>query len=119
MYASENADLRSWITLPENVQYLRVPVKAGANHLLLQHAGGLDGIQSTQLDLTLAQGSKTLVWVARTGRVLRCQSVVFPGNALTAVRASAFDTASAQETPAAATPAPIPPTPEVVPATAP
>lgn len=78
MFASENADLRSWITLPNNVQLLRVPLAAGENHLTFQYAAGPRGILTLPLTSSIPKGGKTIVWLGRTGAVMRCQSVAYP-----------------------------------------
>ncbi len=39
-FATERADLRSWITLPQSIEVLRVPVEAGEHHIGLQIPGG-------------------------------------------------------------------------------
>ena len=39
-FATERADLRSWITLPQSIEVLRVPVEAGDHHIGLQIPGG-------------------------------------------------------------------------------
>lgn len=38
--ASESADLRSWLTLPREIQVLRIPVEPGARRLRLEWDGG-------------------------------------------------------------------------------
>ena len=79
-YVSENADQRSWLTLPQDVQMLRVPVPAGIHNLELRHAEAA-GITATPLTVTVRSGGKTVVWVAQTNFVVRTQSVVFPQDA--------------------------------------
>jgi len=39
-FATERADLRSWITLPQSIEIMRVPVEAGDHHIGLQIPGG-------------------------------------------------------------------------------
>jgi hypothetical protein len=41
--ASESADLRSWLTLPRDLQVLRVPVEPGPHALRLEWSGGAGG----------------------------------------------------------------------------
>lgn len=61
---SENADLRSWLTLPSNAQILRTTLPAGSYHLTLQHpmAAG-----PTYADVEIASEGKTVLQVIRTG----------------------------------------------------
>lgn len=62
---SENADLRSWLTLPANVQILRTSLPVGSYSLSLQHpmAGG-----ATHADVEINANGKTILHVVRTGR---------------------------------------------------
>jgi len=62
---SDNADLRSWLTLPANAQILRTTLPAGSYSLALQHpmAAG-----STYADVEIAAGGKTVLQVIRAGR---------------------------------------------------
>lgn len=76
-YVSENADQRSWLTLPASVQYLRVPLPAGEHALSLQPSPGA-GTGGAPLSVTVRRGGKTLVWVSRTGPFLRLRSVAYP-----------------------------------------
>lgn len=64
-YISENADLRSWLTLPSNAQILRAAVPPGSYRLALQHpmASAI-----TYLDVEVPAGGKTVVQVVRTGQ---------------------------------------------------
>ncbi|MFA7402801.1 MAG: hypothetical protein WC007_02315 [Pelobacteraceae bacterium] len=61
---SENADLRSWLTLPANAQILRTKLPAGRYLLALQHpmAGG-----PAYADIEIAAYGKTVLQVIRTG----------------------------------------------------
>ena len=61
---SENADLRSWLTLPANAQILRATLPAGRYSLTLQHplAGGPKNI-----DVEIVANGKTVLHVVRTG----------------------------------------------------
>ncbi len=64
---SENADLRCWMTLPENVQILVSELPSGEHKLTFAP-------QSTQLKLeeivTIRKGHITLVWVVHVGESL-------------------------------------------------
>ena len=61
---SENADLRSWLTLPSNAQIFRTTLPAGSYQLALQHpmAAG-----PTYADVNITAGGKTVLQVIRTG----------------------------------------------------
>ena len=62
---SENADLRSWLTLPANAQILRTRLAAGSYRLALQHptvAG------TTYADVEINADGKTVLQVVRAGR---------------------------------------------------
>jgi hypothetical protein len=62
--ASENADLRSWLTLPETAQIMRVSLPAGRHSLTL----GYDQPSiSANVGLEIKQGGKTLLRVVRAG----------------------------------------------------
>ena len=62
---SENADLRSWLTLPSDAQILRTTLPAGSYKLALQHpmAGG-----PTYTDVNITAAGKTVLQVIRAGR---------------------------------------------------
>jgi hypothetical protein len=70
---SENADLRSWLTLPRDVQILRTTLPAG-RHALSLRAGG--GGATGGAEVEIRRGRITLLHVARTGTVLRARSTV-------------------------------------------
>jgi hypothetical protein len=61
---SENADLRSWLTLPANAQILRTTLPSGRYKLALQHpmAGS-----TTYADVNVTSGGKTVLQVVRAG----------------------------------------------------
>lgn len=62
---SENADLRSWLTLPASAQILRTRLAAGSYRLALEHpmAGA-----TTYADVEINAGGKTVLQVVRAGR---------------------------------------------------
>lgn len=66
-FVSENADLRSWLTLPANAQILRTTLPSGRHKLSLQHpmAAGM-----MYLDVDIPAEGKTLVQVTRAGQQL-------------------------------------------------
>ncbi|MBY5993049.1 COG3014 family protein [Ferrimonas balearica] len=64
---TEQADRRSWLTLPRQAQAWAGYLDAGDYDL------SLDG---QALSLTLAPGRTTLLWVARQGRLTRIQSIL-------------------------------------------
>ena len=61
---SENADLRSWLTLPANAQILRATLPAGRYSLTLQHP--LAG-EPKYIDVEIVANGKTVLHVVRTG----------------------------------------------------
>ena len=61
---SENADLRSWLTLPSNAQILRTTLPAGHYQLTLQHPlGGFPAYA----DVEITPSGKTVLQVVRAG----------------------------------------------------
>jgi hypothetical protein len=71
---SENADLRSWLTLPENVQILRVSLPAGPQRLRLQSPNSLLG---TEIAIDVKNGGKTIVYAVKTGNKFHTAAVAF------------------------------------------
>ena len=71
---SENADLRSWLTLPENVQILRVTLPAGPQFLRLQAPNSLLG---SEIAIDVKDGGKTIVYAAKTGDQFHTAAVSF------------------------------------------
>jgi hypothetical protein len=71
---SENADLRSWLTLPENVQILRVSLPAGRQQLRLQSPNSLLG---TDLTIDVKGGGKTIISAVKTGNQFHTAAVSF------------------------------------------
>ncbi|MDO9081613.1 MAG: hypothetical protein Q7U44_12500 [Desulfuromonadales bacterium] len=71
---SENADLRSWLTLPENVQILRVNLPSGEQQLRLQSPNSLLG---TNLAVDVKSGGKTIVYAVKTGNQFHTATVSF------------------------------------------
>ncbi|HXE94878.1 MAG TPA: hypothetical protein VN642_00620 [Dongiaceae bacterium] len=61
---SENADLRSWLTLPANAQILRTTLPAGRYRLALQHPMAA---LPTYADVTITAGGKSVLQVVRAG----------------------------------------------------
>jgi hypothetical protein len=61
---SENADLRSWLTLPANAQILRTTLPVGRYSLSLQHP--IAGAMMTA-DVDIHANGKTVLHVVRTG----------------------------------------------------
>jgi hypothetical protein len=71
---TENADTRSWSTLPGNVQIVRTRVNAGLRSVDLSHsASGA----STTVTLELGDGQTALVWVTRAGTTMYVKQAVF------------------------------------------
>lgn len=71
---SENADLRSWLTLPEKVQILRVRLPAGRQQLRLQ---SLNGLLGTEIAIDVKSGGKTIVYAVKTGNQFHTAAVSF------------------------------------------
>jgi hypothetical protein len=71
---SENADLRSWLTLPESVQILRVSLPVGAQRLRLQSPNSLLG---TEIAIDVKSGGKTIVYAVKTGNQFHTAAVSF------------------------------------------
>ena len=71
---SENADLRSWLTLPENVQILRVNLPAGEQQLRLQSPNSLLG---TDITIDVKSGGKTILYAVKTGNQFHTAVVSF------------------------------------------
>jgi len=64
---SENADLRSWLTLPANAQILRARLPAGTHTLTLEHPRL---VEPTAIDVDINEGGKTIVHVVSAGNQL-------------------------------------------------
>jgi hypothetical protein len=69
---TENADRRSWVTLPAFAGMARVPLAAGPHLLELRHGSAVCTLQ-----VTTVAGGRTLVWVNSTGPALRAYAVTF------------------------------------------
>lgn len=71
-WASENADLRGWYTLPQNAQVMRVWLPAGRHTLNLRHdrSGA-----STQVEVEVSKGGRSIVRALRAGGTLYTQAV--------------------------------------------
>jgi hypothetical protein len=70
---SENADLRSWLTLPRDVQLLRTTLSAG-RHVLTLRCG--EGETRDRTEVEIRRGRISLLHVVRTGKALRVRSTV-------------------------------------------
>lgn len=71
---SEKADLRSWLTLPRDVQILRKHLSAGTHQLHLEHkaSGALSDI-----DVSIRKNRKTILRVIRIGSVFYSTAITF------------------------------------------
>ncbi|MFZ2950316.1 MAG: hypothetical protein WA003_12600 [Desulfuromonadaceae bacterium] len=71
---SENADLRSWLTLPANAQILRTTLPAGSYRVALQHpmAPG-----TTYTDVTINADGRTVLQVVRAGGQIYSSATAF------------------------------------------
>jgi uncharacterized protein len=63
----ENADLRSWISLPANAQVLRAALPPGTHRLAIRPAG--EGAPVT-VEVKVSEGSRSILHVIRAGRKL-------------------------------------------------
>jgi hypothetical protein len=72
-YVSENADLRSWLTLPASAQVMRSTIPKGSRKLSIHP----QGMNSSYLDLEISPGSRTLIHAVRTGNQLYLTSTTF------------------------------------------
>ncbi len=64
---SENADLRSWVTLPSNAQIMRISLPAGEHDFLLACK---DLGVSCNIKINIKENSKNIIRVARAGNKL-------------------------------------------------
>lgn len=71
---SERADLRSWLTLPNDVQIMRIYLPEGIHQINLAH--GSSGA-SLYNDVTINQNRKTILRVIRVGSVFYTKPIVF------------------------------------------
>jgi hypothetical protein len=71
---SESADLRSWLTLPANVQILRSSLPAGRYKLKLQHPMAAAPID---VDVDITAKGTTILQVVRTGRQIYSSATQF------------------------------------------
>ena len=71
---SEKADLRSWLTLPRDVQILRNHLSAGTHQLHLEHkASGA----FSDIDVSIHKNGKTILRVIRIGSVFYSTAITF------------------------------------------
>ena len=63
-YATEHADLRSWLTLPSNAQILRVSLPAGLHRIVATSMPG----RATTTDVEILPKGKTLLRIVRVGK---------------------------------------------------
>ena len=68
---SENADQRSWLTLPNDAQIFRGSLGKGGHTLLLNN-----GLARGSINVTLIPGKKTIVRVISTGKTVHAESIV-------------------------------------------
>jgi hypothetical protein len=71
---TEQADLRSWLTLPSNAQILRASLPAGLHRIVARHASG-----GTTTDVEILPNGKTLLRFVRVGKHFYSASTSFPG----------------------------------------
>lgn len=111
-FFSENADLRSWLTLPANAQILRTTLPAGNHKLILKQNGPL---QTTTVNLAVTPGSKTILYVVRAGQEFYGSAITFPSGEIAQILTTKPTPAAAPEV----TPAEAPTTPAATPTTVP
>jgi hypothetical protein len=70
---SENADLRSWLSLPRDAQMLRATMPAGRQLLSLRSD---DGGTTDKVEVEIVRGKITLLHVARTGATWHVRQAV-------------------------------------------
>ena len=70
-FVSENADLRSWLTLPNDAQIFRGTLKAGEHNLQLNNVTA-----SSTVKVKVAPGKRTILRVISTGKTMHTQSIV-------------------------------------------
>lgn len=80
-YASENADLRSWITLPSNAQILRTQLKPGAYKLALTSPATLE---TFYVNVEIPTSGKTILHVVRAGKQFYMSATPFKAQTTTA-----------------------------------
>jgi hypothetical protein len=78
-YVSENADLRSWLTLPANAQILRTRLPTGTHTLLLQRDGINERIPA---EVEISANGTTVLRVVRAGSQFYSTSILFPSRPL-------------------------------------
>lgn len=66
---SENADLRSWTTLPFDVQIMQVTLPSGEHNFLINYAGS--GVNANA-KVNIKEKGKSILRVIRAGNQLRC-----------------------------------------------
>jgi len=71
---SERADLRSWLTLPNDVQIMRIHLPIGVHHMNLVHKSSG---ASSNIDISINQNKKTILRVTRIGSVFYTESNAF------------------------------------------
>ncbi len=72
-HVTENADLRSWLTLPANAQVLRVPLPAGQHRIVARLAQ--EGLTT---DVDILPRGRTLLRIVRIGDHFYSSSTSFP-----------------------------------------
>jgi len=87
-YISENADLRSWLTLPANAQIMRTTLPAGTHKLLLERDGIKDQVY---VDVEISANGKTILHVIRAGNQFFTTSILFPFQTQTAMNQAKAD----------------------------
>ena len=73
-YISENADLRSWNTLPAEVQVMRASLPAGKHSLSLEQEGTA---MFHDIEINIKSGAKTIVRVIRAGNTFKTTEITF------------------------------------------
>lgn len=69
---SENADLRSWATLPADAQIMRINLPAGEHEFLLSHK---DSGAKSNIKVNVKENAKTILYIVRAGNKLYCRTM--------------------------------------------
>ena len=70
-FISENADLRSWTTLPFDIQIIRINLAPGEHNFLMSYVGGV----TASVKVTIKDNEKIIFRVLRTGSQLRVMTL--------------------------------------------
>lgn len=69
---SENADLRSWATLPADAQIMRISLPAGEHEFLFSHK---DSGATSSIKVNIKESALTILYTVRAGNKLYCRTM--------------------------------------------